>query len=296
MRNITGSLIAQKNDSIYLYMIKTLVNYKKTCNSLSYAEAPSTLVHAHPSNVLNNLSPQNAKSFCERIALTYFYKAFVQECWTHTQSFQGGKTLHKMTHCPPIGFKSMKGCFPCEHPMCPNCYMRKAASYYESLKTLNPENPAIVITLKTPFVEEIYGYNTPDMAGCSRVKMLKKIMQPQGEKSLAMAGGVYVDGDQHPFVLTNYHVIVKPEDVERKIEAANYFLQKICETESKIKTEGSVKSDLKVGYLTAAMYNACPLKLISTSAVGFSDLCLIWTINEFFEFNFNKKTHKFIKL
>lgn len=294
MKDITGTLVNQKNYSVYEHFIKLLIDYKKTCKQLSSTLAAHCLVFSDAPEALEKMSPVSAKSFCERVSLTYFYKAFAYECWTRTKSFNGGKSLYKMTHCPVIGFKKKKGEFYCEHPMCPNCYMRKAAEYYKAIKELDPEAPAIVISFKTPFIEEIYGYNTPDLSKCKRISTIRKIMQPEGLKTFAAAGGIHLD-NRRPFVLSNYHIVVKPEDFERKLDAANYVMQAVCKNENEIGTEVSIKKDLKVGYLTSAMYNACPLKLVSVSPNGFSDLFLHWTVNEFFEFNFNKKIHKFIR-
>jgi len=283
MGSISDSFKANKNNSIFRSHTKILMDYKDNKNLWAIIRA---------GNRLNMSSIKTSKlRLVQRAAMTYMFRGFSLLCWAHTLMYTPN-SLKRMLKCQPVGFGN-SGFYPCKHIMCPNCYMRKAAAYSKTLAGLNPVNPAIIIKVETPFDEHIHGYIPVPIRNTSRIRTLRKRMVLGENDNLFMTSGVALT-NRHPSITVNFHVISDPQDFDRNMENAKDFADAIEKFERENSTKVKIVKVDKTAYLPSKMYEDCPIKLIGTSEIGFDDLRLQFTVNEYCDALYNKRINKYL--
>lgn len=281
MGSMSDSFKANKNNSTFLNYTKVFMDYKANKNVWAIVRAGKDL------DIKTVKTP--SIRIVQRAALTYLFRAFSLFCWTNTLLYMP-KIGHRMIKCPPIGFGSA-GSYPCKHIMCPNCHMRKAVAYSKTLTGLDPTNPAIVVKVETPFDEHMHGYVPVLPSNTPRIRALRKCLALGADSNLFMTSGVALT-DRRPSITVNFHVIPSSEDFDRKLESAKDFAAKIEKSEKENSTKVRVVKVDKTAYLTSNMYEDCPFKLIGTSEIGFNDLRLQFTVNEYCDALHNKRMNK----
>jgi len=279
---MSDSFKANRNDSLFLNYTKIFLDYKNSSNRL-------WSVVRCGSGMTSDLEPKAHRSIVQRAAVTYLFRAFSLFCWTNTIMYKPS-IANRMIKCPPIGF-SNNGFHPCKHILCPNCHMRKAAAYSKSLMNLDQQNPAIVLKVETPFDEHMHGYVPAILPNTPRIRALRRCMGLDAKSNLYVTSGVALT-DRRPSITVNFHVIPDPQDIDRKMESAQDFADKIVELEEAFSTKVKIVKVEKTAYLTSNMYEDCPVKLIGTSDIGFKDLRLQYTVNEYCDALYNKRINK----
>ena len=282
VKNTSDYLFKHHNKSITHHYIKDLIKFSKTKNikQLAHIYINPTLVEKANLNVV-----------AKRIAVTYLFRAFIALSWVNTFSATL-KVNTRMRHCPPIGFK---GTFlPCKHILCPNCHLRKASAYLKQLTDFPIDTSAIVIKCETPFMENLHGY-FPAQTNINRTKYFKKYLKLETPKSMAIASGLNMQG-RIPVICESFHAIPAADDFDRKLIAAKEFANRIMEKEAYLNTTATVATVSKIPYLAAEMYNTSPIKILGSTECDFNDLRLHYTVNEFVQSQFNKKTNRFLSV
>lgn len=278
LNDTSDYLFEHNNQSIRVHYINPIVEFSrhKKLNKLAY--------------IAQNLNLPSTKlgSIVKRICLTHLFRAFVRLGWQNTSS-ASAKQAFGMMSCPPIGFT---GGFKCKSILCPNCHLRKAVTYQKILKAL-PEQKAIVIKCETPFVHNLQGAFPVDI-NTHRTKYFKKYMKLEMPCSMYLASGVTMRG-RLPALCDNFHAIPEPTDFDRKLIAAKEFAQKIMELEADVNTQVKVIEVPEMKNLPTEMYNTSPIKLAAVTDCDFGDLRLHYTLNEFFEATFNKRSNRFLE-
>jgi hypothetical protein len=278
-----GMLVKSCNPDIYVSLLRPIKNYAKVKDLACTAQTWGAILPTdHKYKML---------SIARRCALGKVWKRFCRKALSKTMSAEE-QVSNRQYFCDIVGFEGRKHF--CRSSFCPNCLLRAANGTRKDImaeaKSQDPKTlSAIVLSVTTPFKEQLYGYTPIEQPNIVE-RLRRKLKMPY---YACKTIGVKLN-DRRPFSVTNIALFVHKQnrkDLQGVLTTLKINLEKIS---SEIFVE--INEVTGVDNICLALYDCSPFCLAGMSKEGFSDCVLQHTIEEYKCANKGKKRTQFFGL